>query len=70
MSEALNTLARYPEELNELMLYQPAKGIDSHREALSQWLRSQNVNANPERMLLCHGAQHGTKLVLEASAGW
>ncbi|MBV7298824.1 PLP-dependent aminotransferase family protein [Enterovibrio paralichthyis] len=63
-SEALQQLAAHPNELNNLMLYQPPSGIVRHREILASWLAGHQVIASPERLLFCSGAQNAMQLCL------
>ncbi|WP_407331581.1 PLP-dependent aminotransferase family protein [Enterovibrio sp. 27052020O] len=63
-SDALQQLASHPNELNNLMLYQPPSGIVRHREILSQWLAQHSVIADANRLLFCSGAQNAMQLCL------
>lgn len=42
----------------------PIAGLDRHREAARTWLRTLNVDANAERILVTNGAAHGIFLAL------
>ncbi|MGF1768749.1 PLP-dependent aminotransferase family protein [Enterovibrio makurazakiensis] len=63
-SGALQQLAAHPNELNNLMLYQPPSGIIRHREILSQWLAQHDIATDPNRLLFCSGAQNAMQLCL------
>ena len=38
--------------------YQPIAGRHEHRVLVARWLAGHRLNASPERLFLCHGAQH------------
>lgn len=42
----------------------PVQGQWPHIEAAAQWLESQKLPAEPERVLLCNGASHGLMLAM------
>ncbi len=66
MSEALAHIGRHA-DLSELVRYQPF-GMPRHREVGARWLASGGIDAPPDRVLICNGAQHGLSVVLTAMA--
>ena len=64
MSETLEHIGRHA-DLSELVRYQPF-GMPRHREVGARWLASGGIDAPPERVLICNGAQHGLSVVLTA----
>ncbi|HXH04200.1 MAG TPA: PLP-dependent aminotransferase family protein [Candidatus Competibacteraceae bacterium] len=52
--------------LREALDYQPEGGPRRQRELAAHWLRARGVEADPARVLLCNGGQHGITLALQA----
>jgi DNA-binding transcriptional MocR family regulator len=48
--------------------YLPPAGRDDHRALLARWLAEQRLEASPERLLICHGAQHAIAIAFAAIA--
>lgn len=48
--------------------YLPPAGRDDHRALLARWLAAQRLEAAPERLLICHGAQHAIAVAFAAAA--
>ncbi|MGV6873257.1 aminotransferase-like domain-containing protein [Pseudochelatococcus sp. B33] len=42
--------------------YAPAAGSHAHRSQMTRWLALQRLEATPDRVLLCHGAQHALSI--------
>lgn len=53
---------------DDLLRYQPAAGMLSHREAASFWLSRFGLNADPNLVAICNGGQHAVFLSLMAVA--
>ncbi len=66
LDRAMQKLSANPATLNQLMLYQLPEGIAQHREVLANWLQSQGVNLQADRLLFSSGAQHATQMTLDA----
>jgi DNA-binding transcriptional MocR family regulator len=47
-----------------LDFYQPAAGMARHRAAGAAWVRRAGLEADPERVIITNGAQHGATVVL------
>ena len=48
--------------------YLPPAGRDDHRALLARWLAGQRLEASPEHLLICHGAQHAIAVAFAAAA--
>ncbi|MTI12778.1 aminotransferase-like domain-containing protein [Sansalvadorimonas verongulae] len=66
LQQAMEELARHPEALNALLLYQPAEGIPEHRETVARWLNHHNIHVQADRLRFTSGAQNAMQLVLSA----
>ncbi|WP_338405562.1 PLP-dependent aminotransferase family protein [Vibrio hannami] len=66
LREAMETLSRSPQALNQFMIYQKPTGIESHRKIVADWLANKGIKLNAETMLFSSGAQHGVQMVLDA----
>lgn len=66
LSRAMQKLTANPAKLNQLMLYQLPEGIMQHRQVVAEWLQSQGVNLQADRLLFSSGAQHATQMTLNA----
>ncbi|MDP6344865.1 MAG: PLP-dependent aminotransferase family protein [Alphaproteobacteria bacterium] len=53
----------------DLLGYMPEVGPPRHRQAGAEWLRRIGLQADPEGMMLCGGAQQGLSLALSAFSG-
>jgi len=54
-------------DLNALLGYDHEAGQPSQRHRFLEWLGGQGVETREERLLFCHGAQHGIMLALIAT---
>lgn len=66
LRQAMETVSRSPQALNQFMVYQQPTGITAHRSAAADFLQSKGVMLQPERLLFSSGAQHGVQMVLDA----
>lgn len=66
-AQALGLLASDP-AIGRLVRYGENQGSAEHREAGAVWLGGRGLEAHPERIVVCSGAQHGIAVVL-ASLG-
>ncbi|HYE49508.1 MAG TPA: PLP-dependent aminotransferase family protein [Azospirillaceae bacterium] len=48
--------------------YQPPGGRHEHRLAMARWLERHGLDADPERLVLCHGAQHALSIAFAAAS--
>lgn len=67
LAHALGLLATDP-TIGRLVRYAENEGAADHREAGAVWLGGRGLEADPERIVVCSGAQHGIAVVL-ASLG-
>ena len=61
---ALARLASRPDLDRLLDFYQPAAGMARHRAAGASWVRRAGLEADPGRVIITNGAQHGATVVL------
>ncbi|MGE0008997.1 MAG: PLP-dependent aminotransferase family protein [Parvibaculaceae bacterium] len=52
----------------ELLRYQPAAGMHTHRKAAAEWLARLGLDAEPGSMVICNGGQHAVFLSFMAVA--
>ncbi len=45
-------------DVQELLRYQPSRGMARHREAGAEWLKHYGLSVDPERVLVTSGGQH------------
>jgi DNA-binding transcriptional MocR family regulator len=64
-ADALTQLARV-EGLDQLLEYQPDRGLSRHRAAGAKWIERMGIDAPPERVIVTNGAQHGMQAVFAA----
>ncbi|MGH7497911.1 MAG: PLP-dependent aminotransferase family protein [Gemmatimonadales bacterium] len=64
LGNALENLSRRTDLARLLDFYQPAAGMSRHRSAGAAWVRRAGVEADPGRVIVTSGAQHGTATVL------
>jgi DNA-binding transcriptional MocR family regulator len=50
-----------------LVSYQPDTGMTAHRRAGAEWLARAGMDVDPERVVVCNGAQHGVLVCLMAT---
>jgi len=62
----LGALAERP-DFASLIAYPPEGGHTGHREAGALWIGRTGLEADPERVLVCSGSQHGLTTVLATS---
>jgi DNA-binding transcriptional MocR family regulator len=56
-------------DLHQLLdIYQPPNGMSRHRRAGAAWLRRVGLEADPDRVVITSGAQHGAAVVLSSVA--
>lgn len=67
LGAALHQIAQRPES-QELLLYAPPAGLMSHRLAGAEWMASLGMNADPENVFVCGGAQHALLTICAAEA--
>jgi DNA-binding transcriptional MocR family regulator len=67
LASTLQELAHRP-DLADLLRYQPSEGTPRHRRAGAEWARRFGVEASPEDVVVCAGAQHAMTSVLGAVA--
>ncbi|MGF1750813.1 PLP-dependent aminotransferase family protein [Vibrio cionasavignyae] len=65
LKQAMQRISQSPQHLNQLMLYQPPAGFDSHRAIVSQWLNDKGVHLDVNTLLFSSGAQHAIQMVLD-----
>jgi DNA-binding transcriptional MocR family regulator len=63
LGAALRALAQKP-GVQELLRYQPSRGMPRHREAGARWCALYNVPVSPEQVLVTAGGQHGIFVLL------
>jgi DNA-binding transcriptional MocR family regulator len=63
--KALVTQASH-ENLCELLSYQPAEGMPSHRLAGALWMKHSGLEVRPEQVIVTHGGQHALFIALSA----
>jgi len=66
-ADALTELAR-TEGLDQLLEYQPDRGLSRHRAAGAKWIARSGIEAPAERVVVTNGAQHGMQAVFTAIA--
>jgi DNA-binding transcriptional MocR family regulator len=64
LRRALETLARRSDLDRLADLYQPAAGMARHRATGAAWVRRAGLEAEPGRVVVTSGAQHGAAMVL------
>ncbi len=52
--------------LHGLLEYQPNPGANRHRAAGARWLKRRGIDANPDQIIVCNGAQEGLFATLSA----
>lgn len=62
---ALRQLAK-SRDIQHLLVYPPAAGLPSHREAGAQWLTRLGLPCDPEAVFVTDGAQHAISIILAA----
>jgi len=67
LAAALRALARRS-DVGELLRYQPHAGAARHRAAGAAWATRYGVDAEPEQVLVCAGAQHAMVTIFSALA--
>lgn len=67
LAAALRALARRS-DVGELLRYQPHAGAARHRAAGAAWATRYGVEAEPEQVLVCAGAQHAMVTIFSALA--
>ncbi len=67
LAAALRALARRP-DVGDLLRYQPHAGTARHRAAGAAWAQRYGVEAEPEQVLVCAGAQHAMVTIFSALA--
>ncbi len=56
-------------DLHQLVdIYQPPHGMARHRAAAAAWLKRWGLEAEPERVVITSGAQHGAAVLLASMA--
>lgn len=55
---------RNPQLVGQLFEYLPHEGLPAHREAAARWIAAGGYQPSPADILVCHGAQHATSLVV------
>ncbi len=63
LSEGLAALERRP-DFPSLLTYRPSAGDDEDRAAGAAWLQSRQLDATPDRVLVCPGAQSALLIAL------
>ncbi|MGF1760232.1 PLP-dependent aminotransferase family protein [Photobacterium sagamiensis] len=66
LKQAMENIARHPDQLNQMMLYQDPQGLATHRQIVGDWLQQKGVALDPQRMHFTSGGQHAAQLVLSA----
>ena len=64
--QAMATLASVGRNINQLLIYQSAEGIREHKYRLADWLVTQGINIDADRLLFTAGAQNATQMILSA----
>jgi DNA-binding transcriptional MocR family regulator len=54
--------------LHRLLDHQPHPGLDRHRATGARWLARRGINAKPDQLIICSGAQEALLAVLSAIA--
>jgi len=68
LAEWAGGLARRPQECRSLLPYRATQGSAADRAAAASWLEEGGLAADPGRIVICSGAQHGLGLSLAALA--
>lgn len=55
---------RNPQLIARLFEYLPHEGLPAHREAAARWMAVGGYRPSPADILICHGAQHASSLVV------
>lgn len=63
LNRVLGALSRR-KSLYGLLEYHPIPGLERHRSAGAKWLRLRAIDASPERLIVCNGAQEALMAVL------
>ncbi len=66
LAETLKTIASDSKRLHSLLDYLPETGIYRHRSMIAQWLKSFDITASPENILITNGGQHANMMALQA----
>ena len=64
LGQTLKQLAERGDLHQLLDIYQPPQGMDRHRRAGAAWIARAALDADPERIVITNGAQHGAAVVL------
>lgn len=67
LSRVLTSLAGDP-SISELLQCQPAAGTLRHRAAGASWIGKYGLTCDPDRVIVCAGAQHALTIVLATMA--
>src|SRR5580698_10006733 len=51
-------------EMSNLLGYLPHQGLRRHREAMSNWLATLGMAADPDHLFITHGGQHALSIAL------
>lgn len=62
LSDTLRDLS-VAQDLGALIGYQPTAGRPAHRAAGARWIARRGLDARPEQILICSGAQHAMTIV-------
>ena len=63
LNRVLGALSRR-KSLYGLLEYHPVPGLERHRSAGAKWLALRGIEATPDRVILCNGAQEALMAVL------
>lgn len=66
LKQAMASLSRHPEQLNQMMLYHDPQGLGTHRQVIARWLQGKGLDIDPDRMHFTSGGQHAAQLILSA----
>ena len=68
LAEWVAAIARRPQECRGLLPYRATQGSAGDRAAAAAWLEEGGLATDPDRIVICSGAQHGLGLGLAALA--
>lgn len=66
LTEAMSTMVKTPELLNNLLRYAPELGHPNHRASFKKWLENEPVDMQHSDFLFTHGGQHAISIAINA----
>lgn len=66
LGQALARIAEEHTTLEDVVAYQPERGLATHRERLAEWMTHLGMPVTPDSLVITQGGQHGIDLALRA----